>query len=405
MKKTLINLRRLLRFIAMRFRQDRCAQIAASLTFATLLSLVPLMTIALTLFSALPVFQDFSSSIREFLLANMLPETGGKMISRYVQQFAESASRLTAVGIVFLTLTAMLMMHTIEEAFNAIWRVSYPRAVTRRILIYWMALTLAPLLIGASLTLTSKLVGLSSGLVQGTSAFEVPLLKIVSVTLTTLAFTLLFRIVPNRHVPVLHACIGGVIAAVAFEGMNRAFGYYLTHFANYRLVYGAFASVPIFLSWIYLSWLTILIAAEITAALPRWGNAAVNDTVPAVQFDFATRILGMMSESMKTGATLTLPVLSKRLRAGFDTLEQMLEKLQRAGMVGKLADGGWSLTRDAEHIRLAELYRLFVLDITALSEDAESGVRAWLETLDTRLLDENSTLRDLLAQNEAPHIA
>lgn len=268
MRKNWHDLRQLLRVIAARFSEDRCAQIAASLTFTTLLSLVPLITIALTLFSAFPVFQEFSTNIKNFMLAHMLPETGGKMISGYVAQFAESASRLTAAGILFLGLTAMLMMYTIENAFNIIWRVSFPRAVMQRVLIYWMVITLAPILIGASLTLTTWLISLSSGLSSNISKLEVNLLKGVSVLLTTLAFTLLFRIVPNRHVPLAHALIGGVVAAALFELMNRAFGYYISHFPTYRLVYGAFASIPIFLLWIYLSWLTVLIGALITAALP-----------------------------------------------------------------------------------------------------------------------------------------
>ena len=151
MKKNWVDLWHFLRFIAARFRQDRFTQMAASLTFTTLLSLVPLITIALTLFSAFPVFDEFSGQIKQFLLANMLPETGGKMISRYVEQFAESAAKLTAVGIAFLALTAMLMMLTIDNAFNTIWRVSRPRPLIQRVLIYWAVLTLTPLLVGGSL--------------------------------------------------------------------------------------------------------------------------------------------------------------------------------------------------------------------------------------------------------------
>ena len=161
--KNLMDLLRFLRFIGNRFSQDRCAEMAASLTFTTLLSLVPLITIALTLFSAFPVFADFSAQIKNFLLANMMPETGGKMISNYMEQFAESAAKLTAVGIVFLTLTAMLMMLTIDKAFNTIWRVSRPRALVQRVLIYWAVLTLGPLLIGGSLSLTSWRASLSMG--------------------------------------------------------------------------------------------------------------------------------------------------------------------------------------------------------------------------------------------------
>lgn len=236
---------RFLRYVAVRLQEDRCTQMAASLTFTTLLSLVPLITIALTLFSAFPVFNDYSTHIKDFILSNMMPETGGKLISRYMEQFAESASRLTQVGIVFLAFTSMLMMLTIDNAFNMIWRVSRPRSLLQRILVYWAVLTLAPLLVGGSLSLTSWLAGLSAGYVQQMPALSIDVLKVIPVILTTAAFTLLFRVVPNRYVPMRHAILGGVIAAAAFETMNQAFAFYISHFPTYKLVYGAFASVPI----------------------------------------------------------------------------------------------------------------------------------------------------------------
>ena len=147
-----------------------------------------------------------------------------------MEQFAESAAKLTAVGILFLALTAMLMMHTIEEAFNTIWRVSKPRTLVQRVLIYWAGLTLAPLLIGGSLSLTSWLAGMSLGYAKQVPEFDVVMLKVAPVLLTTLAFIMLFRVVPNRFVPLRHAFIGGAVAAVAFESMNRAFAYYIAHF-------------------------------------------------------------------------------------------------------------------------------------------------------------------------------
>jgi membrane protein len=362
MKKNWTDSRHLLHFIVMRFKQDHCAQMAASLTFTTLLSLVPLITIALTLFSAFPVFEDFAGQIKSFLLSNMLPETGGKMISRYVEQFAESAAKLTTLGIVILALTAMLMMHTIDEAFNTIWRVSKPRTVIQRVLIYWAVLTLAPLLIGGSLSLTSWLTGMSIGYAKKIPEFDVVMLKVVPVMLTTLAFSLLFRVVPNRHVPLRHAFIGGAVAAMAFESMNLAFAYYVAHFPTYKLVYGAFASIPIFLLWIYLSWLTILLGALITSSLSHWRGNPVSIISPAANLYYALLILKLMSENMHTGKILTPPALSMQLRIGFDALEKILDDLAKNNMVRKLAGKGWAMIRDTEHIQVSELYRLFVFN-------------------------------------------
>jgi membrane protein len=403
MKKNLTDLRHLLHFISMRFKQDRCAQMAASLTFTTLLSLVPLITIALTLFSAFPVFENFSSQIKSFLLSNMMPETGGKMISRYVEQFAESAAKLTAVGIVFLALTAMLMMHTIDEAFNTIWNVSRPRTMVQRVLIYWAGLTLAPLLIGGSLSLTSWLAGMSLGYAKQVPEFDVVMLKVTPVLLTTLAFSLLFRVMPNRYVPLRHAFIGGAAAAAAFESMNTAFAYYIAHFPTYKLVYGAFASIPIFLLWIYLSWLTVLLGALITSSLSYWRGNPVKRMTAAAKLYYALRILRAMSDGMSNGKVQTIAALSMQLHIGFDTLEQILEELVQVKMVRKLSGLGWAMIRDVKHIQVSELYRLFVFDPSSVAvrmNDAE--IHAWLEQMEVRVAEAAAlTLHDLFNQNNS----
>ena len=301
MRKNFHDILTLIRFIVARFAQDRCAQTAASLTFTTLLALVPMVTIALAVFSAFPVFEDFSAQIKIYLLNNLMPDNAGKIITQYMQQFADSAARLTAVGIVFLTVTAMLMMLTIDKAFNVIWRVTRPRPLVKRLVIYWAVLTLAPLLIGASLSLTSWLVGLSMGHVKYVPPFGVVMLKTLPVLFATLAFALLFRLVPNRYVPWTHALIGALFAAVVFETMSRVFGYFISHFTTYTLVYGAFASVPIFLMWIYLSWLTILFGAVIAASLSHWRTPAAQHFAPAAQLLDALRVLQIMANGFQQG--------------------------------------------------------------------------------------------------------
>src|SRR3989338_4517658 len=161
MKKNWLDFFNFIRFIATRFNQDPGVGIAESLTFTALLSLVPLVTIAVAMFTAFPGFESFSAQVKGYLLSNLMPDMAGKIITQYTQQFTDSATRLTAVGIAFLAVTAMTMMLTIEHAFNVIWRVARPRPLLKRLVVYWAVLTLAPLLIGASLSLTSWLVGLS----------------------------------------------------------------------------------------------------------------------------------------------------------------------------------------------------------------------------------------------------
>jgi membrane protein len=388
---------RFMRYVTVRLQEDRCTQMAASLTFTTLLSVVPLITIALTLFSAFPVFSEFSTPLKEYILMNMVPETGGRIITDYMQQFAESASRLTAVGIVFLAVTAMLLMLTIDNAFNMIWRVSRPRSLLQRVLVYWAVITLAPLLVGGSLSLTSWLVGFSAEYAQRIPKLSMDAIKLIPLLLTTAAFTLLFRVVPNRFVPMQHAIIGGLIAAVAFESMNRAFAFYISHFPTYKLVYGAFASVPIFLMWVYFSWLTVLFGAIITASLSHWRSTHSLRLDQAAKLYYAVGILKLMHKGLSKGEVQTLPVLSRHLHIGYDDVERILDKLVQAKIVGKLSGTGWSMVRAPDAVELSELLRIFLLDVSTLPRHSGDGdIKAWFASLEKRVNEpKGMTLQDV----------
>jgi len=403
MRKNFHDIQALIRFIVARFAQDHCAQTAASLTFTTLLALVPMITIALTVFSAFPVFEDFSTQIKIYLMNNLMPESAAIIITQYMQQFADSAARLTAVGIVFLTVTAMLMMLTIEKEFNVIWRVTRPRPLVKRLVAYWAVLTVAPLLIGASLSLTSWLVGLSMGHAKLVSPFGVVILKTLPVLFATLAFALLFRLVPNRYVPQSHALIGALVAAVLFETMNRIFGYYISHFPTYELVYGAFASVPIFLMWIYLSWLTILFGAVIAASLSHWRTPAAQQLSSTTRLLDALRVLQIMANGFQQGKVNTFPEMSKSLHIGYDELERILEKLASANMVRKAEGQGWLLMRDANHIRASELLHLFVLDRGSLpAKQNDVPLQQWLAACADQVEQSTDiTLHELFARRSA----
>lgn len=403
MQKNWQDLVAFIRFVTMRFQQDRCAQIAASLTFTTLLSLVPLIAIVLALLSSFPIFEDSSGQIKNHLLDNILPDATGKIVPQYMQQFAESAARMSAYGFVFLAVTAMFMLQTIDQAFNTIWRVTRPRPMLKRWIVYWVVLTLAPLLVGASLSLTSWLVGFSLGYTEYLPRFGVLALKGLPVLFTTLAFALLFRLVPNRYVPRMHAFIGGVVASVLFETMNRIFGYYIAHFPAYKVVYGAFASVPIFLVWIYLSWLMVLLGAVVAAALPHW-RTSQREHLPAVaEMLDALRVLKIMSEGMRHGAVITIPMLSKKLRLGFFPLEKIMERLVSAELVCKAEGCGWLMVRDVAHIRAAELLHLFVLDRGSLvAGQNEDNLKQWFANCAAQL-EKNTdvTLQELFDSNQA----
>lgn len=356
-----------LHYVATRFFRHNCIEVAASLTFTTLLSLVPLVAIGLTLVAAFPAFSEYSIQIKIFLLTTMVPETAGKVITVYMQQFADNAVQLTAIGIAFLGVTAFTLLLTIDKELNAVWHVTKPRPLLHRLLIYWTLLTVGPLLIGASLTLTSWLVGLSLGLMQGVPGVDGVLLQLVPLLLTTIAFSALYLIMPNRQASWYYALAGGLVAAVVFEVMKHGFAFYIANFPAYQMVYGAFATVPIFLLWIYLSWLAVLLGAVIAASFSSWNfgewrrDISASAAAPAWggQFPDALRLLRVLSKAFNSGGEETYRSLRQQLALGFEEMEQILERLSSADIVRRVGAGGWVQSRYPEAIMVADIYRLF----------------------------------------------
>lgn len=342
-----------------RFQEDRCLQIASSLTFTTLLALVPIITVMLTLMSLFPVFSDMVEKTEKFFLQNMLPESVAT-IAPYTEQFTQNAGKLTAVGIVFLFVTSIIVLMTIERALNGIWRVARPRSVVQRVFIYWALLTVGPILVGASLSLTSWLVGLSLGLVEEVPLAAMAVLNIVPVLLTGVACTLLYLTLPNRRVLLRDAALGGFLAAIGFEWMKHGFALYITQFATYQLVYGAFASLPIFLLWVYLSWVVVLTGAVVAAVAPEWRQrASQGEPAPGAVFIDALYVLKLLWQARAKGNSLTLAQLHAAVKLQTDRTEALLDEMKAMRWVAK-AGRGWMLVRDASDLSVAEVYHLFV---------------------------------------------
>lgn len=393
------QLGRFLLHLIRRFNQDRCLQIASSLTFTTLLALVPLVTIALTLISAFPIFSGLGEEIRSFLLANMLPDAAGKVVAAYVEEFTARAGRLTAVGTVVLAVTALMMMFTIERAFNSIWRVLRGRSTAQRILIYWAVLTLGPILIGASLTMTSYLVGASLGLARRIPLGGVTVLGFVPFVLTCAAFTLLYLVVPNRTVKPRHALLGGVVAALAFELMKRGFALYVTQIPTYTFVYGAFAVFPIFLLWIYFSWVVIVVGALITALAPdffvlRAGAGPKH----GAEFGEALALLLVLGRAQQAPELLDLRQIARRASLTGDRAELLLERMTARGWVSRAPRDRFGLVCDTGRLMLADVYREFVADVTKQpASDQSELLKKFLERFSVRANETlNQSLRRLL---------
>ncbi len=359
-----------------RFREERCFQLCGSLTFTTLLALVPLVTIALMFMTAFPVFNALSEQLRQFILSNLVPEAGSRVISVYVQQFSNNAAKLTAAGVSVLVASSIMLMLTIDRAFNTIWRVKRPRPLVQRVLIYWSVLTVGPLLMGGSLTLWSWLVKLSNTASGIVPVVAIETLKLVPLALTALAFGLLYRLVPNRQVSLIDAAIGGIFAAVFFEAMKYGFSQFISNFSSYKLVYGAFASVPIFLVWIYASWVVVIFAAVITAGLSYWRTGGVkNPGPPGSLFVDALETIVLLARAHQTGQVLNLEQLRTIVKLPWEEMEFILDRLVAAGWIAKLQGNGWVLARDAESIHVVEVLRSFVIHADAANATDDQAIR------------------------------
>jgi membrane protein len=308
------------------------------------------------------------------------------------------------VGIAFVAVTALMLMFTIDGAFNDIWRVWRPRSLLQRILVYWTVLTIGPLFIGASLSLTSYLIRLSLGLIDDPPGVALLMLRFVSLLLTSVALALLYWTVPNRPVLKRDALMGGVSAGICLEAMKQGFSFYIAHFPTYKLVYGAFAVIPVFLLWIYLSWLIIIGGAVLAALLPEWRErAGQSRSVPGSDFFDALQALKMMWRAHQTGEVVSLSNLHPVVKVRVDHLEKILAKLSGAGWIARSGPDGWVLCHDAATIKVEDIYRLFVFhtDAHVPARHASAELESLVYEISTRIGDNlQMSLEQLFTQTE-----
>ncbi len=255
--------------VAKRFEQDRCQRVAGALSFTTMLAIVPLTAVMLAVLSLAPGFSSWMTVIQDFIYSNFVP-AAGDVVQKYLTQFAGKAGRLTVVGLLFLVITAIMLMATIEQSFNDIWRVSNSRKFLRRFLSYWALLTLGPMLVAVSLSLTSNFFMLPFlGRAEATflrNAFDI----VLPLAFEFGAVVLLYTVVPNVQVLWRNALAGGLFAAVLLETAKFLFAVSMKTFTAYQVIYGAIAALPIFLVWIYISWVIVLLGAIVAATLNDW---------------------------------------------------------------------------------------------------------------------------------------
>jgi len=376
--------RDLVRFAARRLGEERLPQVAGSLTFTTTLALVPLLTIVLAIFTMFPAFGQVREMIDAWFVQNLMPKAIASTISGSLTQFADKAKGLSALGAVALLFTTAATMSLIERVFNQIWSVRQPRPLPQRLLVYWALLTLGPLLFGLSISFTSQLVDVTGGLERDASLLGTLFFTLASVAVTTAGYTLLYVVVPNRKVAWRDAFWGALAAAIAFEIAKRGFGLFIRQFPTYAIIYGALAALPLFLVWIYVTWMITLVGAVLSAALPvvkheRWWY----QPAPGGAFVDAMSVLKVLhgSARLSGNALVAGSTIRDHTRIGYDEMGRLLDRMVAEGWVGRVQDdapararwrfnrGGnqenWVLLADPGSLRLADVYRLFVFDCTA----------------------------------------
>ena len=372
----LSRLRDLWRFMQRRLSEEQVPQVAGSLTFTTVLAVVPVMTIAFAIFTTFPLFNTFRDALEAYFVQSLMPRGVTNTILDNLSLFAAKANRLSAVGAVTLVLTAIMMFAIVDRSLNRIWRVKTPRSFTQSLIVYWAIMTLGPLLIGASLSFTTLVSPVASTLAQQLPWLGTVAAISISLLLMTMFFGLLYLIVPNRLVDWRDALIGGLVAAIAFEMTNRGFAFFITKFPSYRVIYGALAAVPIFLVWVYLFWLITLLGAVLAVALPvvkheRWWHKPV----PGGEFIDAMSVLQVLVHAHQHQGVISLLSIRSKTRLGFDEAESLLQRLLEAGWVGRVevvknkasrwlqfARGEhdhWSLLINPNKLTVADVMKLF----------------------------------------------
>ncbi len=382
------------RTLRQRFREDRLGQTAGSLTFTTTIALVPMVTVALAVFTAFPMFGDFQTVLQKRLIESLVPDNISRQVLGYLTLFASKASRLGVAGVMALLFSALALVFTIDRTLNAIWRVRKRRPLVHSMLLYWTAITLGPLLMGASLVMMSEFVAASRGVAPDGVGNLRWLFSTLEFLLLSWAVSALYRFVPYTQVRWTHAMVGGVWVAAATEVARKVLAYYFGQMPSYSVVYGAFATVPILLVWIYLAWSIVLIGAVLVANLPSLlGGISRDGRSVGWRFQLALEVLQHLQISRNTqehGASMT--ALCEELALDPLQIEDVLAALVDLDWIARLSesvDARQTHVKEARYVMLADPHRtplapLMERLLLVRSPEAEG---LWMKWQDLRLRD------------------
>ena len=354
-----------------RFREDQLGLTASSLTFTTSIAMVPFLTVALAIFTAFPMFSKLQGALQGWLVSSLIPDNIARQVLGYLTLFSSQANKLGVAGLAVLLVTAIALILTIDRTLNNIWRVKAPRPLAQRVLIYWAAITLGPLVLAVSLAVSSFVVSASSGLV-GSLPFSLRfLLDVFQFVLVAGGLAALYHYVPNTYVKWTHAWAGGVFVAAGIEVAKKVLSLYLSNVPTYSVIYGAFATLPILLVWIYVAWIIVLLGAVIAAYLPSLlAGVARRGGGHGWQFQLAIEVLQQLNsqqESARRGCGAT--ALAQALQVDVLQIEPALEALVALQWIGQLVqerdlESRYILLADPDQTPLEPLIQQLLLNKT-----------------------------------------
>ena len=354
-----------------RFNRDGCFAASGALSYTTLVSLVPLGVIALGILSLFPNFAAVRQEALGLVFRNFVPAIS-EQAAWWFEYFAGSAAQATAIGIVGIAGTGVLLLATVEDQLNALWRVSTRRAWGQRVLAYWTLMTLGPLLVGMSLTLSTYLdtaarhAGIDpEAIYQFASGWPHLLARLVPFVLELVACTLLYCIIPNCAVRWRDGLVGATVAAGTIEILKIGFGIYIGSMSSYQTVYGAIAAIPIFLLWMYVSWMAVLLGAVVAANLPTWrvDERLAHLSTGGVRLGFSLALIAALARAQRRGIACRIATLAAELGVATSAIDEHLQRLARAGFTAPTQAGGWVLAWNPETATLHDLYEALDLPL------------------------------------------
>lgn len=390
-------------FLSRRTKSDMVLRVASSLGYTSMIAIVPLVAIALAIFSAFPVFDGVKEQIQTYIYSNLIPGSEAE-VKYYFEQFVASTGKLTTVGVVGLALTALLMLSTIENSLNYIFRVHKPRSFVTKVMLYWTAITLGPLLIGTAVSLRGYLYAIET-LMKGSVIYVgFKFSQILPSLLTLTGLMAIYVLVPNKRVKLKHALFGSIVAMILFAILRKTFGVFILQGSTYKTLYGALAVLPVFLIWMYLSWAVVIFGAVITASIPEWQEYRENKSEAIEEFKmirsnyilYSISILKILKEARKTGKTVGSDDLYDQLELDTQGIYFVLEVLYQNNVITQCDDDKWVLSRDLSDLTVYDLIAIAGFktydenqNIAEISEVLDNSLRKLVENekqiLDLRL--------------------